>query len=58
MSDAVIHGKEQWYRIDTGWACGGVRTINGIIVETPPVFRRLMNQDIEELKKVYEVYET
>lgn len=48
---------EQWWRIDTGWACGGVRTISGIVVETPPVFRQFKGQKIEELKKAYEVYE-
>ena len=50
--------KLQLYIIDTGWACGGVRCIDGVVVEAPPVFRKFIGQMIEPLKKYYKVYET
>lgn len=48
---------EKWYRMDTGWACGGLRCINGLVVEAPPVFRKFIGQEIKKLAEGYEVRE-
>jgi hypothetical protein len=31
-----------WYWIDTGWACGGVVVLKGVVVDCAPIFRRSM----------------
>jgi hypothetical protein len=34
----------RWWLLDTGWACGGVATRAGVIVDGAPIFRRLLGQ--------------
>ena len=48
---------ERWYIIDTGWAWGGVRCIDGKVVEAAPVFSKFIGQQIKQLVNYYKVYE-
>ena len=44
------------YQLDTGWACGTVfTTCEGIIMETPPIFRKFIGRDINWLSSTYKI---
>jgi hypothetical protein len=43
--------KDEWYQLDTGWACGGIHLQEGKIVETAPIFRKaFMGKTVELLR--------
>ena len=38
--------------LDTGWACGVIVSMDGIVIETAPIFRRFIGLRIENLKRI------
>ena len=45
----------QHWLLDTGGACAGIVSVEGVVVETAPIFRRFMGLRIENLKRIYKV---
>lgn len=45
------------YWIDTAWACGGIVVEAGMIISGAPIFRRLVGQRFEDVKKFYRTEE-
>ena len=41
--------EEIMYQIDSGYACGAVITKDDIIVETAPIFKKLLGQNINDI---------
>ena len=48
---------EEFWLVDTGWACGGVDTVDGVVVNAPPVFRKFIGLKISSLQQRYRVEE-
>ena len=46
--------KSHWL-LDTQWGCGGIVSVNGVIVETAPIFHRFKGARIEDLKTMYKL---
>ena len=44
-----------WYWIDTGWACGGIKIENRIIVDSAPVFYKLRGKKLIDLPSSYQL---
>ena len=45
-----------WYWIDTGWGCGGIRTLGGHVVKGgAPIFRQLYGESVAKLQKIYKL---
>ena len=47
--------KPQHWLLDTGGACAGIVSVDGVVIETAPIFRRFMGLRIENLKKIYKI---
>ena len=45
------------YWIDTRWACGGIITQFGIVIDGAPIFRKFIGQNIARLAKSYKFIE-
>lgn len=41
--------------IDTGWACGGIEVLDGVVVGGAPIFRKFYGQRAKDLQKRYKV---
>jgi len=44
-----------YWLLDTKWACAGIISVDGVVTETAPTFRRFMGLRIETLKRIYKV---
>ena len=47
--------KIQHWLLDTKWACAGIVSVDGMVTETAPIFRRFLGLRIENLKRIYKV---
>lgn len=47
--------KDSWYLLDTGWACGGIHVKNNIVIESAPIFRKFLGQNVLKLFKTYKI---
>lgn len=45
----IVPFQNKLWLIDSGWACGGVFTKNNLIVNTCPIFRKLLGKDITKI---------
>lgn len=46
---------DYYYWLDTGWGCGGIIIRNGKVERSAPIFRKLIGQTVERLRKRYKV---
>lgn len=38
--------KDGWYWLNTTYACGGIRVLNGLVVEACPIYRKWLGKPI------------
>jgi len=43
-----------WYYVKLTYACGGIRTKDGIIVETPPIWKGWIGENIGDFYNYYQ----
>lgn len=39
----------QWYRVDLFYACYGIRTLNGMVIEAPPIAKWMQGELLEDI---------
>ena len=44
-----------WHWFDTQWGCGGIESVDGVVVSGAPIFRRFQGARIEDLKTMYKL---
>ena len=47
--------KVEWWLLDTRWGCGGIVSVNGIVTNAAPIFRRFQGYTVKKLKAMYQV---
>jgi len=45
----------EWWWIDTRWACGGIKTKDGVVIYGAPIFKKFKGQSIQRLCRSYKV---
>ncbi len=45
------------YQIDTRWGCGGLLVVNGVVVDSAPIFWKLRGEQLSKLQRIYKVVE-
>lgn len=38
-----------WYWVDTGYACGGIKVVDGRVVQGAPIFNRMIGRPFSQL---------
>lgn len=44
--------RDGWYRLDTGFACGGILIIDNRVVDGAPIFKKMKTWPQERVQKV------
>ena len=44
-----------YWLLDTGGACAGIVSVDGVVTATAPIFRRFLGLRIENLERIYKV---
>lgn len=47
--------KSKYWLLDTQWGCGGIVSVDGVVVETAPIFHRFKDARIKDLETMYEL---
>ena len=42
---------EEWWHLDTRWACGAVVTRGGVVVEAAPIYRCFIGQKLSDVTR-------
>ena len=51
----IVKIDEESWALDTKWAYGMIISKNGIVVRGAPIFKNLIGEPIEKLKKIYKL---